>query len=708
MKMKNYLFLLSALAVAPAVFGQMPERGKVSSITPMGSYVKACAAADETAVYVESFESGCQWKVSDARNKMSLGRINSVRAFDGQYYLVSSYDSMSARDAYALSPGVALEAGKTYYISMQVYVPGYDGVNEEFELLWGSAEGVENMTNVLLDYKGENAFACEDWEKVETTFVPEADGEYFFSIHHCTSATYVNAAGFDRFYIGLELDTYEQVIPVVLPEPDGEKLEYLTTYDDIYYGYTEKGAKVVYGENDTVFIQGMAPQLPNAWVYGIDTGDAIEVPGGQYIGVYKDFYSGDYDMWLLFGQDYVASSDPENDPLNFSYTLTEKLRLLKDGDSFSAEDGAVLMQSSSQTGVQLFNGCVDYKLTPFSEAKVTLPADAEMKLYTLSFSSNKYYEDRSVLTNVAFAGDTIFVCKASYYMNYMDDAWFYGIMEGDKITFPSGQYMGYYEGGYGLFPVYFYGGEVTGQDESGYDIVAAGDELVLTLDEDGSFFSSDYYVMMLGGTIEEECWNLRLEEFNVSPAIPVAPWDITLSTLPDDNLRVYFEEKDVDGNVLVADSVYFRIYLDDELLTFVPASQGGDYENLTEPMTDIPLNFSDGHDFYFTQYGTKSMTVYLYEDFQKASVETVYKMNGYVGVSARAVYDINDGYIGTEGEGSLTKVSVESVMSEDAETVGTFTYNLQGVMVPDDTKGLVIKVDLMSDGSRRTYKTINE
>lgn len=83
-------------------------------------------------------------------------------------------------------------------------------------------------------------------------------------------------------------------------------------------------------------------------------------------------------------------------------------------------------------------------------------------------------------------------------------------------------------------------------------------------------------------------------------------------------------------------------------------------------------------------------------------------MNGYVGVSARAVYDINDGYIGTEGEGSLTKVSVESVMSEDAETVGTFTYNLQGVMVPDDTKGLVIKVDLMSDGSRRTYKTINE
>lgn len=160
--------------------------------------------------------------------------------------------------------------------------------------------------------------------------------------------------------------------------------------------------------------------------------------------------------------------------------------------------------------------------------------------------------------------------------------------------------------------------------------------------------------------------------------------------------------------MLVADSVYFRIYLDDELLTFVPASQGGDYENLTEPMTDIPLNFSDGHDFYFTQYGTKSMTVYLYEDFQKASVETVYKMNGYVGVSARAVYDINDGYIGTEGEGSLTKVSVESVMSEDAETVGTFTYNLQGVMVPDDTKGLVIKVDLMSDGSRRTYKTINE
>ena len=38
----------------------------------------------------------------------------------------------------------------------------------------------------------------------------------------------------------------------------------------------------------------------------------------------------------------------------------------------------------------------------------------------------------------------------------------------------------------------------------------------------------------------------------------------------------------------------------------------------------------------------------------------------------------------------------------------TYTYNLQGQMVQNDATGIVIKVDMMSDGTQKAYKTINK
>lgn len=90
-------------------------------------------------------------------------------------------------------------------------------------------------------------------------------------------------------------------------------------FEDVYYGHTGKSARIVYGENNTIFIQGMAAPVASCMGNGINKGDTVEVSTGQYLGVYENYMLGSFDMWLFMGTDYVASDDPVNNPLGFTF-----------------------------------------------------------------------------------------------------------------------------------------------------------------------------------------------------------------------------------------------------------------------------------------------------------------------------------------------------------------------------------------------------
>lgn len=719
MKGKNYLLLASMLlctftgiaqSVTPSaarfdntkISGSTREqRGSMECIDRANNGTarqNAFQQEEPTTVYLQSFEKDCDWKVIDAANKMTLGKISGQYPIDGEYNLLSGYDQKAARNAWAISPAIPLEKDKTYYVSVWCYVPGFENTPEEFEIVTGNSANMEDLTNVLLDYKGDKAFSSKEWQKVQTTFTPEESGDYYFSIHHCTSSLYVNVTGFDRFYIGTEPDTFVQVIPVPRPTPEGEQLNYMTYFDDVYYGYTEKGGKVVYGEKDSVFIQGIAAQMPLAWVYGIKKGNTIEIPVGQYLGI-KQSLSGSNDMYLFAGTDYVPN---ENNPAQFTYTPMESLQLRIDGDNLKTDEGIVIVQSASKSGVP-YNGAIHFEMRPFNEKAIIPSASAEKKIYEISYTSTKNNGGKvSYMTNVALSGDTVFIQKASYYMQYMTDSWIYGISNGKTITFPSGQYIGNYIGD-APFPTYLYGATVTGTDEDGENTYELKENYTLNIEGD-TFSSPDYYVMHLGGIISEGCHDLTLKEFKLIPAIPAAATDLSCTSVPADNLRIYYEPKDQDGNRILEDSLYFRIYFDDELYTLIPTSEGGNYKNLTRKMTEIPVGFSDGYDIFGTLSQNRCQ-IYVYAEFEKVSIEMVYHMGDKIGTSPRIVWTRTDGLIGTEGEGGLTGIHQPGI---EREIVHTITYNVYGQPVRPDEKGILIKVDTFDDGSIQSRKVFNK
>lgn len=63
----------------------------------------------------------------------------------------------------------------------------------------------------------------------------------------------------------------------------------------------------------------MAAPVASCMGNGINKGDTVEVSTGQYLGVYENYMLGSFDMWLFMGTDYVASDDPVNNPLGFTF-----------------------------------------------------------------------------------------------------------------------------------------------------------------------------------------------------------------------------------------------------------------------------------------------------------------------------------------------------------------------------------------------------
>lgn len=157
-------------------------------------------------VYIQSFEADCDWLVQDAAKKMSIGTINGQWPVDGDYNLVSNYDSKASRNGWVLSPAIVLEKGKEYYVSLWCYAPGYDGTHKEIKVTVGREQTADAQASTVIDYSGENACEMKEWTKIQTKFTPSEDGDYYFAISHCTKAKYVNVTGFDRFYIGTEED----------------------------------------------------------------------------------------------------------------------------------------------------------------------------------------------------------------------------------------------------------------------------------------------------------------------------------------------------------------------------------------------------------------------------------------------------------------------------------------------------------------------
>lgn len=124
-----------------------------------------------------------------------------LQAFSGDIGLASMYNDEAARDAWAIAPGVELEAGKTYHFGIYTYCQGYNGVIDEWQLTIGNAQTAESQTTVIIDKTGNNATTDKEWTLCTGTFTPAESGTYYAAIHHCSQTNGGNICLWDYFQI---------------------------------------------------------------------------------------------------------------------------------------------------------------------------------------------------------------------------------------------------------------------------------------------------------------------------------------------------------------------------------------------------------------------------------------------------------------------------------------------------------------------------
>ncbi|MBO7317866.1 MAG: T9SS type A sorting domain-containing protein [Bacteroidales bacterium] len=214
---KKLLFGLATLAlsaniamasVAPVKLAKQAGSNRVS--------MQKTVAGDDTQLLLEDFEEINTttmmpegWTIVDAATSINCAQPavetnGTLQAFSGTFTLVSMYSDEDARNAWAISPAIQLEAGVTYHFGTWAFCMGYGNIIDEWEMTIGNAATAEAQTTTIIDCKGSNAKKDTEWNLYSGTFTPATSGTYYFAIHHCTGEAGGNICMWD--YVQVDSD----------------------------------------------------------------------------------------------------------------------------------------------------------------------------------------------------------------------------------------------------------------------------------------------------------------------------------------------------------------------------------------------------------------------------------------------------------------------------------------------------------------------
>lgn len=428
---------------------------------------------------------------------------------------------------------------------------------------------------------------------------------------------------------------------------------------------------------DDVYISGLA--INGAWVKGTVNGDKVLIPQGQYVGsmynyqfFLKGFDGGDG------GVDIVFNYDKEKGVLT---SATDIILVTANDDIMGHTTNIVISKSGS--------------VEPQEDPLVEVPNGLQTTDYLFKASSINYDSDGSVAgmeqveynVRVGFQGNDVYI--QGLYQG-MPLAWVKGTKNTDgDYVFKSGQY-------YGAHPQFttmkfYFCGQIFGQMS---DVEMEYDSSTRTL-KGGSYYimvnstkntMAPYYVFA-GVTIT------KIAEKAAVPADPsVAEYAAYNSQYGYGYVCFDIPVKDIDGNAIVRDKLYYKMYVkkgdQEEAYIFTP----GLYKNLTSDMSLVPYLYSDGYDFMYG--GTQVCFYQESENWDKIGVQSVYA-GGFVNKTSNICwYDIKTG-------------GTESAISDIEQNVEETTYSdLQGRKATSSTRGLVIKTERMADGTLRSVKVL--
>ena len=272
-----------------------------------------------------------------------------------------------------------------------------------------------------------------------------------------------------------------------------------------------------------------------------------------------------------------------------------------------------------------------------------------------------------------------------------------GKINGDKVTFETGQYLGAYM--YNMTLLYFQGATLE-YDENGkllnIELLPA---LEFTYDKEKKDLRAENAAVF--SSMKE---TVRYYTYYDAPHIFMPDAALTGHNLIDPVVLEFYPVEDgysgeidfnfptidADGNMLDKDKLFYNVFVDDEIFTLYADEYPDDVPEGEDSMEDIPYTLY-GWNIYYN--GNNHYFYFFIEGYDSMAIQTIYRDGDFENRS-KMVYAY-----GAPG------VGVESV-ADYAREKSVEYYDLQGCRVSRGYKGVMIRKATLEDGSTVTSKIV--
>lgn len=472
-----------------------------------------------------------------------------------------------------------------------------------------------------------------------------------------------------------------------------------------YYEESGVAAAIVYGDNNEVYFRCILTKLNiNSYVKGKLEDDKIIVELPQTVYYYTNYGYG-LELNVLKHVEYPNAQDGKLEDYVINEDYSSVIFNIAEDGTISledlGEDGLLGLTKSTDDDWQVWGDF--YQIyTPADEMFVTLPEDLPLTDFILNANGIGHE------IKVGIDGNDIYFVN---FFDYWEDCVIKGKLDGDKVYLYQEEYEGIYNGRFiqtrcmtEPSPGIWHWADPDVVYEFDYD---AETQTFTCVDPDL------YYVLSIWPenpySLLSIAKNIKISLPAPKEGIPSNPFNLSWSDMFLDYYNFYsfifsLRPESVDGNVLDPDCLYYRIFLDDELLEFIYDPDEGDfgaYRGLYELTTEIPYNFSNGIDIYCMYAASVEREVGIYtEGVSTMGVQAVYIYNDVTTESAIVTLDVETGEV-TIGE-ETTNVTI--ISSDDI--VNVEYYSIDGKTMQNPGKGIFIKKVTLKNGDILTQKII--
>lgn len=506
----------------------------------------------------------------------------------------------------------------------------------------------------------------------------------------------------------------------IVEQPEGQ------LYENLVYNYSSSSfdwwteqmiaedvkagiISIVEGTDGNLYIKGLLPNLyveEEYWLKAENAGGDTYVIKPQPAGTVYNYETDQVELqniMLLEMEEFESGAiwyhQAENPNIFFTYEGGGRLYSIGDlnGDYEMSPDKAIGIISESSSSEPADHALWDYysglvwnvDIAPCTDVYNELPADVEA--------------GELIIKSPFGAGPIpgVFTDDAVYFiLNENSPGWIKGTIEGDKVIVPGGQYLGVDQAnnrhvylGAATYVEEEIDGEIVLNPTISQNIVFQYDAAQKLIDATG------YLAIITNGkaTTTDDLFDFNfyvsdpiIYEFQDVAAVPADPiinaWYDWLEWNGRSQVDFTLPLNDINGNYISSDKLSYIAYCDDEMFTFTP-----DVYGIEEPMTEIPYNFSG------TDYEFGPSWFYFYTNPKKNfGIQSVYRGGGVENRSGIVWYDLES-----------TAIQVVDV-NNASQLVSEKCYDTAGRMVKPDTRGVIIKVQTYSDGSKKTVKLLNK